>query len=567
MRSPHRSILVSAAIAMAIAMTAPAAATAVDDPTPPVPTSAKPVEFQDFHRATGSVELKLSFADPESGLASALVSCDGGPEASYPYSTRLLVPGLDPSAGGCAGYGQRWMQVRVVNGAGGIAGPYGLEVGVYPTFTLQYPSEARTGHPFTVHPQYSPGFVQEPTDICRWEVRWGSIRSLRDNDFDETFGGMMFEGPASEGYCGDWTFTLPWVPEPRFEFNFDNPGAGDVRSSQWPDRNLVLATVDGTDRRIRSSTLPIVQVLPNTYTPIAGLPITYTRYLIGGATVTAADRPVWTARLGSGETPIVWEKWTTASTFTITPPTTGDMFVGWNTSSGFLLGAYYDPPVRHRDTTRPNTTAPVQRITSGDLGAGAPVELTWTASDVGWGIASYRLQQSVDGAAWATVYATTKARIVVRHLSTGHTYRFRVRATDKAGNIGDWDYGPTFRPTIIQETSAGVIQTGLWTNVADVTALGMALDETTAAGASARLSFFGRDVAWAAERGPGHGLAKVYIDGSYVATVDLNATADSPRRVVFRRHWATAGTHLIRLVALGTSGRPIVDVDAFLVLR
>ena len=58
-----------------------------------------------------------------------------------------------------------------------------------------------------------------------------------------------------------------------------------------------------------------------------------------------------------------------------------------------------------------------------------------------------------------------------------------------------------------------------------------------------------------------HGKAEVFIDGKLVATVDLIAPADGPRRSV-RRHWASVGTHHLRIAVLGTTGRPTVDVDA-----
>ena len=43
-----------------------------------------------------------------------------------------------------------------------------------------------------------------------------------------------------------------------------------------------------------------------------------------------------------------------------------------------------DPPVRYRDSTDPNTTAPVQRLTGGTTGAMVPVRINWTGTDKGW---------------------------------------------------------------------------------------------------------------------------------------------------------------------------------------
>ena len=75
----------------------------------------------------------------------------------------------------------------------------------------------------------------------------------------------------------------------------------------------------------------------------------------------------------------------------------------------------------------------------------SPVSLTWTGSDKGWGIARYQLQRSVDGGAWHGV-VSTKARTCTQLVATGHTYRYRVRAVDKYGNVGAWATAATFRP-------------------------------------------------------------------------------------------------------------------------
>jgi len=68
----------------------------------------------------------------------------------------------------------------------------------------------------------------------------------------------------------------------------------------------------------------------------------------------------------------------------------------------------------------------------------------------------------------------------------------------------------------------------------------------------ATFTFTGRDVAWFAERGPGHGKAKVYVDGVLAGTVDLAKALGSPRWAVFRRHWTSVGSHAVRIVVSGT---------------
>lgn len=556
---PRRVALIAPLLTLSLG--APSAMTAVTDTTPPSGTAS----FHDVHVADETLEFRLAFSDPESGLVSIVLSCDDGPTATYPYSTQLIFKGMDPTAGGCTTFGPHAFTVGVVNGAG-LTTAVPVSASTEPTVRFEYPLPPRTGERFTIRPVYSGGFTPPSDAHCRWEFRWGSTTALRDNEFDETFGGMLFEGPASKGFCGEWTFTLPWVPVPQFEVNFNGP-ASSIRSGEWPDRELIHATVAGTDRRIRESNLPIAQVLPSTYTPIVGQPVTYTRYLIGGAD--GCCQPRWFARLGSGEAPIVWEKWTTSSTFTITPPKPGPLFVGWDREKpNDLLTAYYDPPVRYADTSPPNTTAPIQKFAFGGTGQTVPVWITWSGTDKGWGIKAYRLQRSVNGGAWTNVtLPTARTTSIKAQLAYGTTYRYRVRATDKASNIGSWDYGPAFRPRRFADTSAAVRYSSGWEAVTDPTAFGGVIHESRTGDRSARFTFTGRDIAWIAERGPTFGKARVYVDGVYITTVDTRLDQVLPRRLVFRRHWSSVGTHTIRIVVSGTAGRPTISLDGFAILR
>jgi hypothetical protein len=74
-------------------------------------------------------------------------------------------------------------------------------------------------------------------------------------------------------------------------------------------------------------------------------------------------------------------------------------------------------------------------------------------------------------------------------------------------------------------------------------------------------------VAWVTALGPNRGAAKVYIDGILAATVDLYAATPTYLRVAFAKSWTTAGNHTIRIVVLGTAGRPRVDLDALGIVR
>jgi hypothetical protein len=561
-RRRRASATVVAGIVLALAGLSPQAVAADPDTTSPT------VSVELWAADATTVTFKVSASDAN-GIAGVWLSCDDGATwVMRPYQSTLAIP-LREGGLGCIGYtspGQwsRWIKVEVRDPAGNaFAG--GAYVALGPTFELETPLPAVTGHPFTITPILPDDYVIPAPGGCRWEFRWGDTRSLDTTDHNETYASHLFDIPAVGGKCAPWTFTLPWVPVRQYEVNVQpftiEPDGGTMFIASAQKR--FSAAVDSTQRLITSSSLPIVQVLPSTYTPIVGQPITYTRYLIGGATNCCGPR--WFAWQGEGDHPNTWSQ-TGGSTFTITPREPGNIEVGWDRAFGdWRLGALYDPPVRYRDTTRPNTTAPVQRIGGALLGAAVPVTLTWGGTDRGWGVASYQLQGSVNGGPWTTIsLPTAKATSIVRMLTPGVAVRYRVRAIDKARNVGYWDYGPTFRSAIAADSHPAVVSLGPWAVVGDATAHGGAVHESSTAGARATVRFTGRDVAWVAEVGPGHGKARVYIDGALITTVDLNATVAGPRRVVFRRHWSTSGVHTIRIVVLGSG---VVDVDAIAILR
>jgi spore germination protein YaaH len=222
------------------------------------------------------------------------------------------------------------------------------------------------------------------------------------------------------------------------------------------------------------------------------------------------------------------------------------------------------------DRTAPTTTVPRTGLRAGLTYNGSPLaaRLTWTGSDSGGaGIASYDIERSVDGGAFKVIASGLTSASLNVALSSGHTYRFAVRARDRAGNVGAWKAGATTSTLVRQDTSGYVGYSSGWHKASSTSFSGGAVHYATAAGASARSTFSGRSVAIVATVGPTRGQVKVYLDGGYVTTIDTYATTWTARQVVWSRTWSSAGTHAIRLVVVGTAGRPRVDLDALLVLR
>jgi Bacterial Ig domain len=192
------------------------------------------------------------------------------------------------------------------------------------------------------------------------------------------------------------------------------------------------------------------------------------------------------------------------------------------------------------------------------------VDLAWSWSDPGSGIASQQLQMSVDGAAYANVVTSSSTRTFERALTIGRTYRFRIRATDHAGNASTFVSWPSLTPGRHEETSSLATYTGTWSRSSNSKMSGGGSKYATGASGRITFSFSGRDVGWIATRTPSGGRARVLIDGVLVATIDLGTTANQFRKLVFRHAFASAGRHTVVIQPVG-DGR--VDIDGFIVLR
>jgi N-acetylglucosamine-6-sulfatase len=226
------------------------------------------------------------------------------------------------------------------------------------------------------------------------------------------------------------------------------------------------------------------------------------------------------------------------------------------------------------DALKPTATAPVQALNQGEeLGDSLiPVSLEWSAVDNpgGSGVALYELMQSKDGAPYSSVaLADPTATTNTLSLERGSTYRYMVRAQDKAGNWSAWAAGPRFTLAAHQENSTALsYPSGIWTRSTLSGAYGGYVKYAKAQGATVHLTFTGRNIAWVATKAPGRGTAEVYIDGTQVATVDLYAATTQTRTIVFSEEWSASNSHTITIKVLGApTGRPTVDVDAFVELK
>ena len=244
---------------------------------------------------------------------------------------------------------------------------------------------------------------------------------------------------------------------------------------------------------------------------------------------------------------------------------TGTETFTYNVSDGSLTSNFATVTITvPGDTFKPVTTGPVQSISAQVIGTSTViVHLAWTGTDTGSGIKNFELQESLNGGTWTTIKTTTALSASVT-TNVGSTYRFRVRATDNAGNVGVFTVGPTFKVAMYQETSA--TYNSSWVSLTSPLFLGGHAKAATTVGMTATLSTTANTFTWVGVRGPTRGTADVYIDGVLQAHLNLVAASVTYRYVIWSISFPTSGPHALKIVYTGPSTKRI-DLDAVVVLR
>jgi hypothetical protein len=129
--------------------------------------------------------------------------------------------------------------------------------------------------------------------------------------------------------------------------------------------------------------------------------------------------------------------------------------------------------------------------------------------------------------------------------------------------IASWS--DTYKVTTLQETSSRIKYRGPWARADYPAYLGDKVRFSNARGASVSLRFQGSGISWVGPVGPTRGVARVYVDGRLVRTVNTHARHFKPTQVLFQAKFGRYGTHTLKIVTLGTQDHPTVAVDALVV--
>ncbi|WP_435842685.1 peptidoglycan recognition protein family protein [Streptomyces fradiae] len=210
------------------------------------------------------------------------------------------------------------------------------------------------------------------------------------------------------------------------------------------------------------------------------------------------------------------------------------------------------------DTTAPAfATRPALALRTGTVNTTAvPLTLSWKATD-STALRDVRLTAPVARTYGPTVYSaphTAKSGVATAWNMTAH---------DRAGNTAAASVTGT--PVILQETAA--TRSGTWAAKSSTSYLGGKSLASSTKNASLTWTFTGRSAAWVVSRASTSGQAHVYVDGVKAATVDLKSATTKYRDAIWTKTWATSGKHTIKIVVVGTAGRPAVTTDGLVYLK
>lgn len=524
--------------------------------------------------------------DAGTGVLRSEISLDGSHWRTLePPAYDFYPPGIfdfrEGVIGGSWATGERSYFVRAVDRVGNWSEPREFVTTVVeaygeddiPGVPFSLPKPAVTGQPFTIQPEWGSSSYRVPAGfVCRWRLEWLSESTFFDGPKDEHYGNVSLSRAPKDGRCEPWTFTLPHTRDLLYRWQLLILGGPDGSQSDSLTSELAgsfRATLGGTSRAIAASNLPLYYILPNRDLVPSGASVTYRLYAVGTSTLPTtgtwwACRPA--VHPGGQYYPPTQQGGTS---FTCPIDRAGAWVAEWTwwTKPTRYFRAEYDPVSDRRAPTVGSPAVKI-RVAASPSRTNPPVTISWSGRDSGTGIARFELQRSVNGGVYRTVtLPSSRATALDTRLAAGASYRFRVRARDRAGNWSPWSYGSTVRTTMFEETSAAFSWSAGWSREAATGASGGAVRSAAAAGRSVTFRFSGRAVGWFARRGPGQGFAQVRVDGVLVSTINLEASALQPSRVVWRRSWGAAGAHTIQVRLLGTVGRPRVEVDAFQVVR
>jgi hypothetical protein len=212
-------------------------------------------------------------------------------------------------------------------------------------------------------------------------------------------------------------------------------------------------------------------------------------------------------------------------------------FTGTDTFWYRGLDLNFDNDYKQTATVIVDGTAPVPSITtpSAAITLTGSFKVGWTATDDLSGVAKYRVQVrnapwNKGFGSWADWKASTTGTGGTYSGTAGRTYCFRVKATDRSGNVSGWS--PP-RCTTVPLKSASLAYSSGWSKVSSSTLYGGVGFQTAIKGSrSTRTTVVAKGLSIVVTKCPGCGTVKVAWNGSNIATVNLDNATTVHKKVV-----------------------------------
>ncbi len=152
----------------------------------------------------------------------------------------------------------------------------------------------------------------------------------------------------------------------------------------------------------------------------------------------------------------------------------------------------------------------------------------------------------------------------------GQTYIFRVGREDSSGRVGSFARARTIVP-VDDDASRYKQYIGSWAASAGNRFYFQGEHQSRQAGAAFTYNFDGRKVWLIGAKGPDRGRAQIYLDGVSYGSIDLHASRRMPRQVLWSspplKPISSIKQHQLKVVVAGTTGRPLVGIDALARLK
>jgi hypothetical protein len=255
------------------------------------------------------------------------------------------------------------------------------------------------------------------------------------------------------------------------------------------------------------------------------------------------------------------------------------------TATGLTAGTAYDlyvfaadasgnfAPVSAAHPVRPNAVPTISApplVSSVSAGVRFPV--SWSGAAPLYGVRAGERTHASDGWSAAPVYTSWYASTALTSSTftgaQGHTYYFAVRALDEFGNATAYS-GAAAATVPFNETYPAIAYTSGWSTGSAPSRWMSTLRWHTAPGAALTYKVDTAAFTVVGDRCWGCGLVRVYVDGVLKATVDTRATTTQVRQVLYAGPVLPGGivSHTIRLVVVGTAGRPRIAIDGIATSR